>query len=122
MIGISWLKPLLYLTALMPVFALLAVVDNTHSLLWCPLALVPIACVARRYRVATRRQQYSSLRIGEIVTLFQIGLYRLSEVLPSKAGKPAPYLIFSRGELCIDDPIQALRFLDDVYVVVVGWE
>ena len=121
MIGISWLKPLLYLTVLLPVFVLLAVVDNTHSLLWWPLALVPVACVVRRYQVAVRQQQYSVLRIREAVILFQIGLYRLSEALPSKAGKPASYLIFSRGELCTSDSIRALRFLDDVYVVV-GWE
>ena len=121
MIGISWLKPLLYLTVLLPVFLLLAVVDNTHSLLWWPLALVPIACVARRYRVATRRQQYSSLKLGEVVLLWQLGPYRLSEVLPTTSGKSASYLVFSRGALSGADPIRALRFLADVYVEV-GWE
>lgn len=121
MIGINWLKPMLYLVVLLPLFVFLAVADDTHSPLWVPLALVPIACVARRYYIAVKRQQYSALRIGKVVMLVQIGPYRLSEVMPSGTAKSASYLIFSRGAFCGKDTIRALRFLDDVYVEV-GWE
>lgn len=69
MIGINWLKPMLYLAILLSVFAFLATVDPTHSPLWVPLALVPIACVARRYHIAVKQQQYSALHVGEAVTL-----------------------------------------------------
>lgn len=118
MIGINWLKPMLYLTTLLLVFALLAIVDSAHAPLWAPLALVPIACVAWRYHIAVKQGQYSALRVGEVVVLWQIGPYRISEVLPSTAER-ASYLVFSRGALG-SSPIRALRFLDDVYVDVGG--
>lgn len=105
-----------FLTALLPVFALLAMFDSAHAPLWAPLALIPAACVARRYHIAAKRGQYSTLRVGDVVVLWQIGPYRLSEVPPSNAGKLASYLVFSRGELCLQSHIRALRFLDDVYV------
>jgi len=120
LIGINWLKPLLYLVVLLPVFAFLASVDPTHSPFWIPSALVPIACVARRYYIAVKQRQYSALKLGEVVLLWQLGPYCLSEVLPSNMAKSASYLVFSRGALSGVDPIRALRFLDDVYVKV-GW-
>jgi hypothetical protein len=119
LIRINWLKPMLFLTALLPVFALLAMFDSAHAPLWAPLALVPITCVAHRYHIAAKQGQYSALRVGEVVVLWPIGPYRISEVLPSTAER-ASYLVFSRGALG-SSPIRALRFLDDVYVDV-SWE
>lgn len=112
-------EPILFLAVLLPVFAFLAAVDPTHSALWTPLALVPIACVARRYHIAVKQQQYSALTLGNGVLLWQLGPFRLSEVVPSVKKKSASYLVFSRGALG-KSPIRALRFLDDVYMEV-GW-